>query len=136
MLKKVFYGETYNPKHYPNIKINFTKREMIDVSNHYHKFFSLRLTAKHFYTTVIIVRCIIDIYDETKGTFSDYFYVTECLGHKKDPYYSEEELLLGIPNYNWEELSKLEKQFYLDYEKRNRITFRFTKHDRKNISLE
>jgi hypothetical protein len=37
------------------------------------------------------------------------------IGHRNEPYYSEEELLTGIPNYTWESLSRTEKQFYNNY---------------------
>jgi hypothetical protein len=37
------------------------------------------------------------------------------LGHKHTAYYTEKELLKGIPTYTFKELSKHEKQFYLNY---------------------
>jgi len=37
-------------------------------------------------------------------------------GHKDESYYTEEELLKGIPEYTFEELSQQEKQFYLNYD--------------------
>lgn len=36
-------------------------------------------------------------------------------GHKTESYYTEKELLKGIPKYTFKELSKHEKQFYLNY---------------------
>lgn len=37
------------------------------------------------------------------------------LGHKNESYYTEEELLKGIPQYTFDELSQQEKEFYLNY---------------------
>jgi NTP pyrophosphatase (non-canonical NTP hydrolase) len=39
-------------------------------------------------------------------------------GYKNDSYYSEEELIKGIPEYKWEELSKEEIEFYYNYKMR------------------
>jgi hypothetical protein len=36
-------------------------------------------------------------------------------GHKDEAYYTEEELLKGIPEYTFKDLSRHEKQFYLNY---------------------
>lgn len=40
---------------------------------------------------------------------------TVSLGHKKTAYYTEKELLAGIPEYTFKDLSRHEKQFYLNY---------------------
>ena len=42
------------------------------------------------------------------------------LGHKDDSYYTEEELLEGLPTYKWEDLDHYEKKFYLNYGKKKR----------------
>jgi hypothetical protein len=42
------------------------------------------------------------------------------LGHKDDSYYSEEEMLEGLPQYKWEDLDYYEKKFYLNYGRKYR----------------
>ena len=44
----------------------------------------------------------------------------DLLGHKQEEYYSEKELLTGIPEYTWEELSKAEIKFYQNYGKKKK----------------
>ena len=41
------------------------------------------------------------------------------IGNKNTSYFTENEMLAGLPVYTWEELSKLEKHFYLNYGKEN-----------------
>jgi hypothetical protein len=38
-------------------------------------------------------------------------------GVKNEPYYTEEEMIQGIPNYQWKDLSLKEKEFYFKYTK-------------------
>lgn len=40
------------------------------------------------------------------------------LGSKTEPYFSEEQMLARLPQYSWKDLSRLEKQFYLNYGKK------------------
>lgn len=40
------------------------------------------------------------------------------LGSKTESYFSEEQMLAGPPQYRWEDVSRLEKQFYFNYGKK------------------
>lgn len=40
-----------------------------------------------------------------------------CFDTKRIPYYTEEEMIEGIPKYKFRDLSKEEKQFYYKYNK-------------------
>lgn len=43
--------------------------------------------------------------------------IQKTLGCKTVPYYETEKEMLKTPNYTWNSLSKIERKFYLDYEK-------------------
>jgi|688.fasta_scaffold2062163_2 hypothetical protein len=46
------------------------------------------------------------------------------LGYKDESYYTEEQMLKGLPQYKWEDLDYYEKQFYLKYGKKFRKRYR------------
>jgi hypothetical protein len=54
----------------------------------------------------------------------------KILGNRQETYYSEEELLLGLPTYIWKDLSITEKQFYKNYGRKFRNSYdRCNKYD-------
>lgn len=70
-----------------------------------------RIAARYGVDAKVIDRLFVEFIKNPKGSGST---VRQCrLGHKDEPYYETEEEMLERPTYSWEELSILEKEWYL-----------------------
>jgi hypothetical protein len=98
-------------------KKDFTKTELLNIRNDIILGNpKLWICHKHGITEYV--------FDKIYGEFSELMatvtakYPKCILGSKQEAYSSEEEMLKGFPQYKWEDLSRLEKQFYFNYGKK------------------
>jgi hypothetical protein len=97
-------------------KKDFTKTELLNIRNDIILGNpKLWICHKHGITD--------NVFDKIYGEFSELMATVtakdpKCiLGSKQEAYWTEEEMLRGNPKYSWGELSRTEKQFYLNYGK-------------------
>lgn len=100
--KKLLPGGTF--------KKLLTKEEVLDIEFYIYQGFPEAVTREKFQITKGIYY---QIYNNMVLNRNRVYFGT--LGAKIEPYYTEEELLKGIPEYTWESLSNKEKQFYYGY---------------------
>jgi transposase-like protein len=99
-------------------KKSFTRQEILNIAESIIKGYNIVGIARKYKVNDKVIDKIFKEFLMHKAN-RDNILVTGCLGHKDVEYYEEEELLNLDLEYTWEKLSEVEKQFYLDYGKKD-----------------
>ena len=107
----------------------FTKKELLEIRQGITDGVLIRDLAKHYGVGERVIRSIFRQFIVTMDSLKIHNKSTTRLGSKTESYYeSEEEMLMGPPNYKWEDLDVYERKFYLN----NGRKFQQARDSRKN----
>lgn len=122
-MEKIKFNGSYARHYAGKVKLEFTIDQLFKIVNDAINGTTIKELSLQYKTSRRVILDIQRLYYSTRGTFKSVSYKIHRLGNKDVEYYSEEELMVGIPNYKWEDLSVEEQQFYLEYgrkEKKNK----------------
>lgn len=122
-MEKIKFNGSYARRYSGKVNLEFTMEQLFKIVSATINGVSILELSLEYKTSRRVILDIQRLYYSTRGTFRSVSYKIHRLGNKDVEYYSEEELIAGIPNYKWEHLSAEEQQFYLEYgrqEKKNK----------------
>lgn len=117
-MEKIKFNGSCARRYSGKFKLEFTMDQLFKIVNDAINGTTILELSLQYKTSRRVILDIQRLYYSTRGTFKSVSYKIHRLGNKDVEYYSEEELIAGIPNYKWEDLSIEEQQFYLEYEKK------------------
>lgn len=120
-METIRFNGSYAPKYKGNARIEFSRMELLSIVDFLFQGNTYARAARKFRTSKRVIQDIESLYHKTKGTFRRHDNRLSKLGSKTEEYYTEKELLQGIPEYKWEDLDNYEKYFYLTYGKEQRF---------------
>lgn len=119
-MEKIKFNGSYARHYSGKVKLEFTMDQLFKIVNDAINGVTILELSLQYKTSRRVILDIQRLYYSTRGTFKSVSYKIHRLGNKDVEYYSEEELIAGIPNYKWEDLSMEEQQFYLEYGRKKR----------------
>ncbi len=109
-------------------KRKFTKKDLLDIRQSIIDGILIKDLAVHYNVGEKAIRSIFKEFIITMDSIK-LVKTKSRLGSKKESYYeTEEEMLIGVPQYTWKDLDIHEKKFYLNYGRK----FRSKRSDRKD----
>lgn len=94
-------------------KRTFTRKEILDIRQDIIDGVLIERIAARFNVSMGVIRSLFSEFIQTMDSIKT-LGSTAKLGHKNTSYNTEEEMLGGLPQYTWKEVSKEEKQFYIN----------------------
>ena len=119
-MEKIKFNGSYARHYSGKVKLEFTIDQLFKIVNDAINGTTILELSLQYKTSRRVILDIQRLYYSTRGTFKSVSYKIHRLVNKDVEYYSEEELIAGIPNYKWEDLSLEEQQFYLEYGRKKR----------------
>jgi hypothetical protein len=91
----------------------FTRKEILDIRQDIIDGVLIERISARFNVSMSVIRSLFSEFIQTMDSLKT-LGSTAKLGHKNTSYNTEEEMLGGLPQYTWKEVSKEEKQFYIN----------------------